>query len=182
MEINRLDILAELFWDGECTEAEEQELKDLIQQADVPAKHAELKAYLDYTEHAVSKETLGGSFDEQIMSEIDRRESSHNGYPMWMKIAAGIVIILGLFSVLRSFTGSDMELVEGEQIVMLDDTFEDPEMAYEEVKKALELMGMKMNDGMDHAGSLGLFDQAKEEISSDKSHQGKRASKAVSGD
>ena len=27
-----------------------------------------------------------------------------------------------------------------------------------------------------------LFDQAKEEISSDKSHQGKRASKAVSGD
>jgi len=171
MELDRLDILAEQFWDGACTESEEQELKDLLQEGPVPIRHAELKAYLDYTEQAMSTEDLGGSFDEQIMLEIERRESNRNGYPMWMKIAAGIVILVGLFGLVRSFTDSAESQIEQPQLVMLDDdTFEDPELAYEEVKKALALMGMKMNDGMDHAGSLGMFDQAKKEISSDKGH------------
>jgi hypothetical protein len=182
MELDRLDILAELFWEGACTDSEEQELKELIQDGPVPTRHGELKAYLDFTEHAVSAENLGGSFDQQIMREIERRESNHNSYPMWMKIAAGIVILLGLFSLVRSFTGSTDPQAEQPQIVMLeDDTFEDPELAYEEVKKALALMGMKMNDGMDHAGSLGMFDQAKEEISSDKVQKVKKNRKPISG-
>jgi hypothetical protein len=172
MEHNRLDILAERFWNGECSEVEEQELKELVQEGEVPSKHAELKSYLDFTSSAQEDDLLGGAFDQQIMQEIDRREYDSSGYPGWMKIAAGIAIILGLYGAMQSMTDDTEVTLNPDQIVMVD-TYEDPEMAYEEVMKALALMGMKMNDGLDHAGSLGMFDQAKEEISNDKAHASK---------
>jgi hypothetical protein len=173
MKHDRLDILAERFWNGECSEVEEQDLKELIQEGAVPAEHAELKAYLDFTSSAQEDELLGGAFDQQVMQEIDRRESTSNGYPYWMKIAAGIAIILGLFGAMQSLMDTDGITTNPDAIVMVDDTFEDPEMAYEEVKKALALMGMKMNDGLDHAGSLGKFDQATAEISNENAQASK---------
>ena len=171
----RLDILAELFWEGACTEAEEQELRELVRTIIVPVQHTELKAYLDYTETAEAEDILGGGFDMQIMQEIERRETGATGggggYPLWLKIAAGVIIILGLFGVFRNMSNDNMEAEGPAQMVMVEDTYEDPEQAYQEVKKALALVGMKMNDGMGHAGSLGMFDKAKEEISNEDGNQ-----------
>lgn len=173
MEHDRIDILAERFWNGECSEVEELELKELVQEGEALSQHAELKAYLEFTSSAQEDDLLGGAFDQRVMQEIDRRESDRNGYPLWMKIAAGIAVILGLYGAMQSMTNDAETITNADQIVMLDDTYEDPEMAFEEVKKALALMGMKMNNGLDHASSLGMFDQAKEEICNEKAHSPK---------
>ena len=170
----RLDKLADLFWKGDCNEAEEQELRELVRTSPVPFEHTELKTYLEFTENAEAEDILGGSFDVQVMQEIERRENQKaggGGYPTWLKIAAGIVIILGLFGVFKNMNDGPIEVESPAAMVTIEDTFDDPEMAYEEVKKALALVGMKMNDGMSHAGSLGMFDKAKEELCKDEGHR-----------
>jgi len=166
MEDKELDKLVERFWEGACTDAEEQQLRDCLKAGSLPERHAELRDYLSYVTQAQEEDTLGGSFDLDIMAEIDRQEAEASGFPTWFKIAAGIAIIIGLFALVQRFSGAEEEVSRGNELVMVD-TYDDPEQAFEEVKKALKLVGRSMNEGMSHTEKLGVFQEAKEEISTD---------------
>ena len=83
-----------------------------------------------------------------------------------MKMAAGIALFIGLFFTWKSYSDSVEVRPVLDEIVIVD-TYDDPEVAYREVKKALMMMGGKMNEGASYAGSLYEFEKAKNEIEKD---------------
>lgn len=162
MESNKLEQLIERFWRGEATESEEDQLREAVRYGQCPEKHADLKDYFAFLDASKNEEALGEVFDLQVMHEIERRSSMSAGFP-WMKLAAGIAILLASFFGLRSMMESGQEIPQEEELVFVD-TYDDPEIAYQEVKKALMIMGNGMNEGLSYTGKLGAFDQAKESI------------------
>ena len=166
MESNRLDELAGRFWEGNCTEAEELELKQAVLYGSIPERHAALQSYFSFTEESRNEEGLGEVFDKQMLNAIARKEES-SSFPS-MKMAAGMALLVGLFFVWQSTSGPDVDSAVQEEIVIVD-TYEDPEVAYREVKKALMMIGGKMNEGVSYAGSISEFEKAKKEIEIDSS-------------
>jgi hypothetical protein len=165
MESNRLDELAARFWEGACSEAEELELrKELLCGPDL-AKHSELRSYIRYLEQQSSDDALGDIFNKQILQAIEQKKEISSSFP-WMKMAAGIALFIGLFFTWKSYSDSVEVRPVLDEIVIVD-TYDDPEVAYREVKKALMMMGGKMNEGASYAGSLYEFEKAKNEIEKD---------------
>jgi|GEM_PF-1302732 len=152
MESKRLDELVARFWEGACSEAEERELKEIVLYGELPAKHAELKSYMSYMDRSKDEEGLGDVFDRQVLAAIEKRENASDSFP-WMKMAAGMALLVGLFFTWRSY--SDPQIVpDVQEEIVITDTYEDPEVAYREVKKALMLVGNKMNQGISYAGGV----------------------------
>lgn len=162
MESKKLDRLAELFWKGEATDEQERELREAILYGPISKEHEELRDYLRFTEEVKETQGLGEMFDAQMMNEIERRSTRTSSFTFF-RIAAGIAILLGLFFTMRSLMDDDENPLPADEMVIVD-TYDDPEVAYQEVKKALMLVSKNMNQGMAYTGSLGEFDKAKDKI------------------
>ena len=70
MESRLFDELTERFWKGECSEAEEKQLKEACLYGEVPEKHQELKDYMAFLAETAEGATLDEVFDHRIMAEI----------------------------------------------------------------------------------------------------------------
>jgi hypothetical protein len=162
MESKKLDLLAELFWTGEATDEQERELREAVLYGPISEKHEELRDYLRFTEEMKGTEKLGDMFDAQMMDEIERRSTKTSSFTFF-KIAAGIAVLLGLFFTMRGLMSDDVDVIPTDEIVIVD-TYDDPEVAYQEVKKALMLVSKNMNQGLSYTGSLGEFDKATDKI------------------
>jgi hypothetical protein len=171
MESRVFDELAERFWKGECSEAEEKLLKEACLYGDLPERHQELKEYMSFLAETADGAMLDEVFDHRIMAEIERREASSSGGMNWFRIAAGIAVVLGLMFAMRTLLGPDDSKAPVLEEMAIVDTYEDPEVAYREVKKALSLVGRKMNDGMAYSAKIGAFEQATDEIEKDNKEQ-----------
>jgi hypothetical protein len=167
MESQRLDQLAELFWNGEATEEQERELRESVLYGPISDKHEELRDYLKFTEEVKGKGTLGDMFDVQMMNEIERRSIRTSSFTFF-KIAAGIAVLLGLFFTFRMLTDDNANNLPTDEMVSVD-TYDDPEVAYQEVRKALMLVGKNMNEGLAYTGSLVEFDKATDKIEKEES-------------
>ncbi|NND93523.1 MAG: hypothetical protein HKN45_01590 [Flavobacteriales bacterium] len=163
MESKKIDRLAELFWKGETSEAQEMELREAILYGPESDEHEELKDYFKYAEEIKGSKTLGDLFDVQMMNEIESRSARNSSFFLF-KMAAGIVILLGLFFGLRSVLDDSGSQIPLDQEMVIVDTYDDPEQAYQEVKNALMLVSKNMNQGLSYTGSLGQFDKAKGKI------------------
>ncbi len=152
MERKELNILAEKFWEGNCSESEEKFLRDYLRwNDDIPSEFYDLRDYLSMMN--ADTEGLSLDFDQKVLSTIDssssrRRLDLKRLYP----IAGVAVILFGIFIVTQLGDSDPVEPVAQEI-----DTYEDPEKAYEEVKKALMMVSGKMNKGKKYSNELGKF-------------------------
>lgn len=167
MESHILNQLAEKFWEGNCTELEEQELKKSLLQQPVPHGLEGLADYLKSLETYRSEIILDQQFDEQMLNMIQASipvRSLHRRWTFLSKIAAGIVLVAGMSWGIQHMTMPQEEVVVSEFV----DTFEDSEIAYQEVRKALLMVSNNMNEGLEHAELLGEFHKVKSEVENQK--------------
>ncbi|MEM7370379.1 MAG: hypothetical protein AAF587_17350 [Bacteroidota bacterium] len=167
MESHILNQLAEKFWEGKSTEQEEQQLKESLLQGPVPPELNSLAEYLQSLEAYRSATTLDQEFDAQMLAKIQPPapvRSLKSGWAMLTKIAAGIVLLLGMAWGIQTMTQPQEEEIVSEFV----DTFEDSEIAYQEVKKALLIVSANMNEGLEHAELLGEFHKVKSEVENKK--------------
>ena len=108
--------------------------------------------------------TLDESFDNKILdynrSQIRRRPLFLRQIVRW---AAAILIVAGMGFALSRILETEPPVDQG--IVEFADTFEDPELAYQEVKKALMMLSSNMNTGIKQTTFIGEFHKAKEKLS-----------------
>ena len=77
-----------------------------------------------------------------------------------MQVAA---VIAGVITASFIFT-SDLWKGDNARLLMAEDTFTDPEEAYEETKKAFLLIAEKMNSGRVQAQKISALNEAEEKI------------------
>ena len=164
MDLNRVEILLERYWNCVSTVEEENELKLLFNSNDVPDELRESAALFKYFEQQ-KQATLNEKFNEEIIEKIKLQQSPtvikiNRGLQNYMRVAAAVLVILAASFIFR------MEFWQGEKpkLLLVEDTFQTPEEAYAETKKAFMLIAEKMNSGRKQAQKISIMNKAESKI------------------
>jgi hypothetical protein len=139
-EINRL---LERYYNGESSEYEEIVLRTYFAGEDIPEEFAEEKNIFGYYSSNVEVPEPSAGFESSIISAVDRSSEKvgrRQGFislhirPL-IVIAAGFLLLTGSYFFFNSRNDSE-------------DTFIDPQLAYNETMKILREVSVKMNKGM----------------------------------
>lgn len=157
--------LEEKYWQGETSLEEESRLKGAVKKNPefFSPYLVDLFSSLE-SDSSEFSQTLDESFDEKFWSSVESKDSNvirlnFKKYDFIRVAAAAVVVIamgLGLwYGLEEGSTTADIP-----QSALLDDTYESPEVAFEEAKKALSFASEKLNKGAAPIGKIKKFHQA----------------------
>ncbi|HAA13419.1 MAG TPA: hypothetical protein DCE41_17705 [Cytophagales bacterium] len=167
MDWQRIETLVEKYWEGETSLEEESELRTALQKPDVPAalqREAELMGFWT-AEHAVSLSTVR-DYAMRRVHLTTRDESSPREAktvkinPLWMRVAATVVIGVALYVWNAQGDSSQDPLTA---LVSLGGEVS-PEETYDEVRDALLFISMKMKQGTDPIDNLKELQQVQQPL------------------
>ena len=135
--------LLKKYWAAETSLQEEQELKELLRSSENTELEEEKALFAHFEETKTAE--LEASFDESFMAKIEALEQEKGAkvislksyFREYSKIAAAVVVLFV----------SGMFYYQQQQTVLVEDTFEDPELAYAELKKQLLIVSQYLNKG-----------------------------------
>ena len=152
MDLKQVEKILEKYWLGNSSVEEEKQLSSFFENAEVP-EHLKMYRDLFVTPEISLNPRLGKDFDNEILGKINRKPESGIWYTF--KIAAiGLILIITSISVFQ--LDAKKEYVE--------DTFNTPEEALAETKKAFILIAEAMHKGEQPVMMLSKLDETNEKI------------------
>lgn len=140
MDYNRIKELLERYWEGETSLEEEAQLTAYFQQETIPAELERFRALFQFfgTEKTKVSQRKTTVLPRPVVSSRKTR---------WMRrlaVAASIVAVatIGLVQYNNQWGTPSTN-------VLAEDTYKDPDLAYQEAKAALLLVAKKLNKGID---------------------------------
>lgn len=158
MDSKRIEQLLEKYWACETSVEEEQVLREYFAVTANDGAIKELASMFRYFDQQRRKEMQDPALDARI-HEIVRpkraklRRLLHNS----IRIAAGIVVLM----VAVWFVRSEIRQTTPQELV---DTYSDPELAFEETKKALLMISRSFGTAEEQAKKINLFNEAQQQI------------------
>ena len=142
METDKIRKLLDKYWEGETSIQEESELQSYFASSHIAEDllpFQPLFAFYDKKKHVMMDR------DVSIPPANSENKAGGNVRSLrWMlQVAASVLILISLF-----FLKEKTEKAATKQELVLVDTYEDPELAYQEVKQALMFLSTKMNKGV----------------------------------
>lgn len=131
MELNRIEKLLENYFQGETNLVEEQELKNYFASGNVAPNLKQYQSIFGYF-----SEVKNQKFTKEIVIQNKKKNT------VWLSIAASATILLGV----GVFSYQNMETktkTTGEL-----GTYDDPEVAFRETQKALNMVSENVNVGI----------------------------------
>jgi hypothetical protein len=156
MESNRIEKLLERYWNCETSLEEEHELRQYFQ-GEVPEHLKESAPLFRYYELNKKKAISDIGFDQKIMARLRPKGKMASLLRNSMRIAAGIAVVMVAFFIVKN----EVRKSTPQEVV---DTYDNPQLAYEETKKALLLISKSFGTAEAQAKKINLFNQATEEI------------------
>ncbi len=161
MDSKKLEELVKKYWDCETSLEEEQQLREYFRESDIPEMWRETATLFRYFDEQKSK-TVEPQFDETVVNRIKEMPRKREGRVVkWvtasLRIAAGVAVLLAAVYFVRQ------ELRE-DQAIAAEDTFEDPQQAFEETKKALLMISKGFGRAEQQAKKINMFNEAQEKI------------------
>ena len=165
MELTRIKELVEKYYECETSLEEERELKAYFTSGDVADELKEYIPLFRYYEEEKKTGNLDGLFDEQVLAQIEKSGTApKQGRVVRLFGDIAKVAAVGLILVTAGYFVRE-ELKKDEVVQpYLADTFEDPEKAFEETKKALQLISKNFNKGRKQAKKLGVLHEAQQQV------------------
>lgn len=152
MELQAIEKLLDKYFDAETTIAEEKDLKLYFSSPDV-APHLE------------QYRPLFGYFSQQGEQKFDKTVplKTKRHYAAWISVAASVVLFSGLLTFYNSQPQEDLG------------TYDDPEVAFRETQKALQMLSTNVNVGMGSVHYVGKeYEKTKEIIKEKKDEKTKK--------
>lgn len=144
MEFNSMDKLIEKYFSGETSIAEEKELKNYFSQPDVAPHLEQYRAMFGY---------FGQAKDEQFTKTVPLKPRKRS-YVAWISVAASVALLFGLITYLNPKQQEQQDL----------GTFDNPETAYMETQKALEMVSENVNLGVKGMGYMKEYEKTTKTI------------------
>lgn len=154
MELYKVEVLLEKYFDGETSIAEEKQLQDYFSTQQV-APHLEKYTAL-FNHFAVAKEQ---QFEQEIpVLQIQKDESRNQKRNLsWISIAASVVVLMGI----GTYVFYNSEPVNNSKDL---GTYDDPEVAFKETQKALSLLSKNVNVGIESVKYVEEYQIAKNKV------------------
>jgi hypothetical protein len=146
MELYRIEILLEKYFQAETTKAEEQELKAYFSSNNV-AQH--LEQYQSIFGYFAQSKT--DSMHAQLVLPKQNKVKKYN-----LSIAAAVLVLLGI----GVYTWKSKEANAPKSLTEIND----PEVAFRETQKALALLSEHLNTGIESVQYLDNYQQSKNKI------------------
>ncbi|MDT8400932.1 MAG: hypothetical protein RQ743_04490 [Bacteroidales bacterium] len=147
--------LLEKYYDGTSTADEEQKIFELLERKDLPSEFYEDRLLMEGLHGDIPEPSP--DLDVRIMTVIDESEkekiimSGKRRLYSIVSVAAGILIILSFWFVLADKSG-------------LKDTFDDPQLAYNETVKVLYQLSDNLNTGRAQMEELSVINDARAKL------------------
>jgi hypothetical protein len=148
MESQIIEKLLDRYFEAETTGAEEARLKAYFNSGDV-APH--LQQYIPMFCYFEQAKTEHLNKEISYAPKESKFSAGRKKVYSWVAIAASIVILLGV-------------VIQQENQVSEFGTYEDPELAMQKTREALEMMSVYMNSGTDDLGYIEEFNSTKNKI------------------
>ena len=142
MELTNIEKLLEKYFEATTTVAEETTLQEYFSQQDVAPHLQEYQPMFQY---------FSAAKKEQSTRPVPLKRATKSYYK-WISVAAVAALMFGIYFGTKPITKSN-----GGEI-------NDPEIAYQETKKALNLIAQNLNKGTESLAYLGEFEEAKNKI------------------
>lgn len=142
MELDRIENLLEKYFEGETSIAEEKELKVYFSSGDVAQHLEQYKAMFGYFSDAKEQ-----NFGQKVPLKTTK------GNVAWLSIAASVVL-LGMFTFYNYNMNQNQDL----------GTYDDPQKAFEETQRALNLLSKNVNVGVQSMEYVNEYQESKELI------------------
>ncbi|MFD0999791.1 hypothetical protein ACFQ21_10750 [Ohtaekwangia kribbensis] len=159
MDSNRIENLLSKYWNCETSLEEEQQLREYFKGGDIPEQWKETAALFRYFEENKKKTLNDVAFDAAIIQNVQPQKKGKLVKLFYnsMRIAAGIaVLVMAVW-----FVRKEVRDTTPQEVV---DTYDDPQLAFEETKKALLMISKSFGTAENQAKKLNMFNEAQEEI------------------
>lgn len=150
MECNKIEILLEKYFQGETTIVEEKELRTYFSSSDVATHLEQYKPLFGY--FSVAKEEKS----REVLPEFKTVRSKKRSFT-GMYIAASVLVLLGIGTYVFN---RDNPVSEKREL----GTYDDPKVAFKETQKALALLSIHVNTGIESVQLIHEYDNSKEKI------------------
>lgn len=148
MESQIIEKLLDRYFEAETSAAEEARLKSYFTSGEV-APH--LQQYIPMFCYFEQAKTEHFTKEVSYVPKQSRISAGKRKVYSWVAIAASIVILMGI-------------VVQQENQVSEFGTYEDPELAMEKTREALQMMSLYMNSGTEELAYIEEFNSTKNKI------------------
>lgn len=170
MDYKKIDELLDKYWECQTSLDEEAILKEYFNSNNVNEKHSSVASLFQYYVDEKKQTTLDAGFDEKVLTSLNsiggfnvkkepvRQTKIIKFFGDVLKVAAvGLILITAGYFIKEEVEKEDAQ-------PLLTDTFEDPQKAFEETKKALQLISNNFNKGRKQAKKVATFSEAQEQV------------------
>jgi len=160
MDSRHVEQLLEKYWNCETSLEEEQELRAFFRGDQVPSAlkdTADLFKYFDEEKGKGLEEKFETTVTKQLRQRRGGKVISMVSFRNVARIAAGI----GVLVVATYFIRNEIRKSYPPE---LQDTYTDPQLAFEETKKALQMISGSFGKARRQAGKMKMFNEAEKKI------------------
>lgn len=153
-------VLIDKYWKGVLSVVEEKWLKAHYAEKEERTPEA---AYFRYLHEKSAEGIDDPAFDNAIMAAIQGTQAHQNRQYSWMnwRVAAAVGLFLAASITFKiGFMGVSQSYDE----VVTVDTYQDPEKALEETKKALLFISTQLNKGSVYTAEFSKFNESQEKL------------------
>jgi hypothetical protein len=158
MNLHEIEKLLEKYFNGETSLEEERELRKFFAGREVPRKWIHLAGFFNYLDEEKEVSLENPAFDARIReslgeSGIARLFDLRRPWIYWAAgVAASILILVAIFVKFDPFSGR------------IDDTYDNPEVAYVQAQKILLFVSDKMSKGTKDLKQIDKFNTGLKDV------------------
>lgn len=157
MDSKKLDELLQKYWDCDTSLEEEQQLCEYFRNEKVPEQYKEAASLFHYFEQQ-KHTSVNEQFDRTLLGQLKKPKGKvTNLVQTSLRIAAGIAVLVAAVFFVRQ------EIRKNDTLAM-EDTYDDPQKALEETKKALMMISKGFGRAEMQAKKINLLNEAQDKI------------------
>lgn len=159
MDSKRIEELLKKYWECETSLEEEQMLRDYFISDTSAEQFRDASTLFRYFEQQKKKSLHDTFIDDVAIKRLKKNSEGRqvNLIRNSLRIAAGIVVLMTAIWFVRS------EIRKTTPAEMID-TYDDPQLAFEETKKALLMISKSFGTAEEQVKKVNLFNEAQEQI------------------
>jgi hypothetical protein len=163
MDSNRIDELLTKYWNCETSLEEEQQLHEYFRGREIPEQLKETANLFRYFDEHKKKALEDHAFDTEVLKQVKPKQGRVvNFLTSSMRIAAGIAVLFVATWLVRNE-------IRKSTPAPTEDTYDDPKLAFEETKKALQMISRSFGNAEEKAKKINMFNEAREHVQKEES-------------